>query len=54
MSFDATRTLFSAQKARGDRWQIWEMNLDGSSKYQITHCQRDCLRAAYRPQTNLF
>jgi hypothetical protein len=46
VSFDATRILFSTQKALGDRWQIWEVNLEGSSKHQITHCQQDCLRAA--------
>ncbi len=33
-SFDVTRILFSAAKAPGDRWQIWEMNLGGSGKHQ--------------------
>ncbi|MGB7729834.1 MAG: hypothetical protein WBL50_17520 [Candidatus Acidiferrum sp.] len=53
VSFDATRILFSAQKAQGDRWQIWEMNLDGSGKRQITHCRQDCLRAAYLPANEI-
>ena len=53
VSFDATRILFSAQKTQADRWQIWEMNLDGSGKHQITHCRQDCLRAAYLPANEI-
>ncbi len=53
VSFEATRILFSAQKAQGGRWQIWEMNLDGSGKHQITQCSQDCLRAAYLPANEI-
>ncbi|MGB2633838.1 MAG: hypothetical protein WAM58_07870 [Candidatus Acidiferrum sp.] len=53
VSFDATRILFSAQKTQGDRWQIWEMGLDGSGKHQITQCRQDCLRAAYLPANEI-
>ncbi|MGB8321882.1 MAG: hypothetical protein WCE52_02875 [Candidatus Acidiferrum sp.] len=49
VSFDATKILFSAKKSAGDPWQIWEMNLDGSSQRQITQCTHDCQRAAYLP-----
>lgn len=52
-SFDAARILFSGQKARGDLWQIWEMNLDGSGKRQITQCRQDCVRAAYLPANEI-
>ena len=48
-NFDATRILFSGQKTQNDRWQIWEMDLDGSHKRQVTKCTSDCLRGAYLP-----
>lgn len=49
VSFDATRLLFSGEKAQGERWQLWEMDLDGSHKRQITRCSEDCLHGAYLP-----
>lgn len=48
-SFDASKILFSGQRVRGDAWQVWEMNADGSERRQITHCVENCLRAAYLP-----
>lgn len=53
ISFDASKVLFSAQKKEGARWQIWEMNSDGSRKRQITNCAFDCLRPAYLPQNEI-
>ncbi len=47
VSFDGTRVLFSGQKVATARWQVWEMNADGSNKRQVTECVQDCLRAAY-------
>lgn len=49
ISFDAAKVLFSGQRKHGGRWQVWEMNSDGSGQRQITHCASDCLRAAYLP-----
>lgn len=49
VSFDGGRILFSGQRAPGDRWQMWEMNLDGSNKRKVTHCAENCLRGAYLP-----
>lgn len=49
MSFDGARMLFSGRKAQSDHWQIWEMDLDGGHKRQVTQCPEDCLRAAYLP-----
>lgn len=50
VSFDGAQVLFAAQKEAGARWQIWEMNADGSAKRQITQCRGDCLRPAYLPR----
>ncbi len=47
ISFDGTKVLFAARERPGARWQIWEMNVDGSSRRQITRCEADCLRPAY-------
>lgn len=49
INFDGSKVLFSGQKSKGDRWQIWEMDLNGSNKRQITQCTGGCLRAAYLP-----
>jgi hypothetical protein len=49
VNFDSAKILFSGQKAQSDRWQIWEMDSDGSHKRQVTQCSDDCLRAAYLP-----
>ena len=49
VDFSGAKILFSAQKNAGAKWQIWEMNADGSEKRQITNCTGDCLRAAYLP-----
>jgi hypothetical protein len=49
VSFDGTKVLFSGQKGQNDRWQVWEMDLDGSHKRQVTQCIDDCLRGAYLP-----
>ncbi len=49
VDFNAARILFSGQKARGDKWQVWEMNADGSNQRQVTRCAEDCLRPGYLP-----
>jgi len=49
IDFSGKHILFTGQKVRGDRWQIWEMNVDGSGARQITKCVTDCLRPAYLP-----
>ena len=53
INFGATKILFSAQKSQGDRWQLWEMNLDGTNKRQVTQCEADCLRGAYLPANEI-
>ncbi len=53
VSFDASHVLFAGQKTRGSRWQIWEMNADGSGQRQLTHCPADCGQPAYLPQSQI-
>ena len=50
VSFDATKVLFAGEKEPNSTWQIWEMNVDGSDKHQLTHCSADCFQPAYLPQ----
>lgn len=47
--FDASKVLFAGRKERRSRWQIWEMNADGSNQRQVTHCPGDCIQPAYLP-----
>lgn len=49
VSFDSTKILFSGQKVTRAPWQIWEMNVDGTNKHQLTKCSGDCIKAAYLP-----
>ncbi len=51
--FDGTKILFAALEKPGTGWQIWEMNIDGSSKRRVTNCQADCLRPAYLAHDSL-
>jgi hypothetical protein len=53
VDFSGAKILFSAQKNAGAKWQIWEMNADGSEKRQITNCAEDCQRAAYLPDAEV-
>jgi hypothetical protein len=49
VSFAGTKVLFSGQKKEGERWQMWEMDLNGSNQRRVTQCSEDCLRGAYLP-----
>lgn len=53
VSFDASRVLFAGRKERTSRWQIWEMNADGSHQRQLTHCAGDCIQPAYLPRNQI-
>ena len=53
VSFDGSRILFSAQRARGDSWQIWEMAVDGSGLRQITQGAGNCFEPKYLPQNRI-
>jgi hypothetical protein len=49
VSFDGTRVLFAGKKAAGDRWQIWEIGLDGTGLRQIISAKEDVVRPLYLP-----
>ncbi len=46
--FDGTKILFAAQRQKSDRWQIFEMNADGSGVHQITQGSLDCRQPVYQ------
>lgn len=48
VSYDGKRILFAAQRTVADRWQIFEMNADGSGVRQITRAAVDCRRPVYQ------
>ncbi len=54
VDFTGAKVLFSAQRIAGEKWQIWEMNADGSNKRQITSCTEDCVRPAYLPAEEII
>ena len=53
INFEGKKVLFSGQKNQGERWQIWEMDLSGTDKRQVTQCAEDCVRATYLPANEI-
>ncbi len=49
ISFDSKSMIFTAQKTKSDRWQIWEMNLKNLKSHQITISSNNCIDPAYLP-----
>lgn len=47
VSFDGRRILFAAKRTPQDKWNIWEMDADGSRKRQITKELGDCREPEY-------
>lgn len=54
VSFDASRVLLAGKKTADSRWQIWEMNLEGTGLRQVTQCSVDCLKPAYLPRGEII
>lgn len=48
VSLDAKRVLFTGKRNRGDLWNVWEMNADGSDPRQITSDFGNCRSPAYQ------
>ena len=49
VSDDGRQVLFSAKPAAGDRWQIWEVALNGGAPKRIAREDADCIRPLYLP-----
>ena len=49
ISFDAQKMLFSAQKLKGDPWQIYEMKLADLKYEQLSHSKSNCYEPVYLP-----
>jgi hypothetical protein len=47
VSFDGKRILFAGRKRTTEPWNIWEMDVDGKNKRQITKDQGNCLEPRY-------
>ncbi len=49
VSFDGRRILFSGQKRVGERWAIYEMNVDGTGLRQVVTAEDDLRQPVYLP-----
>ena len=47
LSYDGKRILFSGRRTSRESWNIWEMDLDGRNKRQITKDFGDCREPRY-------
>lgn len=48
VSFDGKRILFAGRKTASDKWEIYEINADGSGLRQITRDLGDCRQPVYQ------
>ncbi len=53
LSFDGKKVIFSGKRGKSGHWDIWEMDLDGGSKRQITQNMGDCCEPHYLPPSAL-
>jgi hypothetical protein len=53
VSFDGKRILFSGKRAAQDKWDIWEMDLDGKNKRQITREFGNCREPEYLARSSI-
>lgn len=49
VSYDGKRVLFSGKQTAGDRWQIWEVALDGGAPRRVVTVADDCITPFYLP-----
>jgi len=49
LSYDGRKVIFAAKKTPQEKWSIFEMNLDGGGKRQITRDMEDCIDPYYLP-----
>jgi hypothetical protein len=53
VSFDGKRILFAGKRAPQDKWDVWEMDIDGKNKQQITKNSGDCREPKYLPMSSI-
>ena len=53
VSFDARRIVFAGKRSITDRWNIWEMDVDGKNKRQITKDLGDCREPEYLAKSSI-
>jgi hypothetical protein len=53
VSFDGKRILFSGKRTAQDPWDIWEMDLDGKNKRQITREFGNCREPEYLARSSI-
>ena len=53
VSFDGKRILFSGKRTTTDKWDIWEMDLDGKNKRQITRDFGNCREPEYLARSSI-
>ncbi len=54
LSYDARKVIFTAKKTPQDKWNIWEMNVDGTGQRQITQDMEDCIDPCYLPDGKIL
>jgi hypothetical protein len=47
VSFSGEKILFAGKQKEGEPWQIWQMDVNGENKIQITHGNSDCVSPLY-------
>lgn len=47
LSFDAKRMVFAGKRSAAEKWNVWEMNVDGSNKRQLTADFGNCAEPRY-------
>ncbi len=47
LSFNGKKILFTGKKQENDRWRIWEMDIDGENKKQLTSGNMDSVSPLY-------
>jgi len=53
VSFDGERVLFAGKQKSGDRWQIWEMPVNGGQARRMTNADEDGIAPFYLPGDRL-
>ncbi len=53
VSFDGKRILFSGKRTARDNWDIWEMDVDGKNKRQVTRDFGNCREPEYLARSSI-